>query len=122
MNPDPFKVCPSCSRVWNTMDEFCSDPELEYAGYQINFVDLEGGFFYFNHTTKECGTTMAIAVKAFTGMSSRPFLAKHGSQPRRKCPGSCLRKGDSSPCPVECECVWVREIMQIILGWKKQSG
>jgi hypothetical protein len=122
MNPEPFKVCPNCSTVLNTLEAFLSDPKLEYAGYQINFADLEGGLFYFTHATQSCGTTMAVAVKAFSGLSSRPLLAKQGKQPGGKCSGACLRAGDSSPCPVECECVWVREVMQIILGWRKHSA
>lgn len=98
-----------------------ADPELEFAGYQVNFIDLEGGLFYFSHLRENCGTTLAIHVKAFTGLSNRPFLARRGEQPGGKCPGSCVRKGDLRPCPVECECGWVREVMQIIQNWEKRS-
>jgi len=110
----PFKVCPNCEAVWQTMDDFLADPEMEQAGYQVNFVDLKGGLFYFTHHRDGCGTTLAIPVGKFTSLSARTLLAARGEQPGGKCPGSCVRKGDMDPCPVECECVWVREVMQVI--------
>ncbi len=114
MKTTPFKVCTSCEAVWKTLDDFLADPELEQAGYQVNFVDLKGGLFYFTHHRDGCGTTLAIPVGKFTSLSDRKLLAVRGEQPGGKCPGSCVRKGDISPCPVECECVWVHEVMQVI--------
>lgn len=122
METTPFKTCPNCFKPWETLEEFLADPELELAGYQVNFCDLHGGLFYFTHLIAGCGTTMALPVKEFTGLSNRPFLASRGEQPGGKCPGSCVRKGDMSPCPVECECVWVREIMQVIRNWNKRKA
>lgn len=121
MQNPPFKCCPNCSKVWNTMEDFLSDPSLEFAGYQVNFVDLEGGLFYFSHVTENCGTTLAVYVKEFTSLSPRSFLNKHGKQPAG-CPSLCVRKGSMEPCPVECECLWVREVMKIICDWKKRSA
>ena len=119
MNDTSFKVCPNCNVTWETMDEFLSDPTLEAAGYQVNFEDLKGGLFYFTHHVENCRTTMAIEVAQFASLSDRELLAPSGCMPGGECPGSCMRKDDLSPCPVECECVWVREVMQII---KKQTS
>lgn len=109
-----------CSKRWETMEEFLSDPELAMAGYQINFADLKGGLFYFSHMKTGCGTTMVIPVGEFTGLSDRPMLASQGKQPDC-CPELCVRKNELAPCPAECECSWVREIMQVIRDWKKQN-
>ena len=116
-----FKVCPTCSKPWNTLEDFLSDPELELTGYQVNFAELEGGLFYFTHEHETCGTTLAIPVKQFTNLSNRPFLALHGEQPKC-CPNLCMRAGSMDPCPVECECGWVREIMQLIRNWTKRAA
>ncbi len=121
MKAIPFKICTCCSKPWKTLDDFLSEPELELAGYQVNFEDLKGGLFYFSHLSKDCGTTLAIPVQKFTGLSNRTILAPHGKCPGG-CPEFCLRKESLDPCPVECECVWVREIMQVILNWKKTAA
>ena len=121
MKTAPFKICPSCAKPWNTLEDFLADPEIELAGYQVNFADLKGGLFYFSHTKADCETTLAIPVNQFTGLSNRPMLASHGEQPKC-CPRLCVRRDKLDPCPAECECIWVREIMQIIRNWKKQAA
>ncbi len=120
MKTAPFKICPTCSGHWKTLEDFLADPELELSGYQVNFADLKGGLFYFTHLPGNCGTTLAVPVGAFAGLSKRPMLASHGRQPDG-CPGLCVRN-ELNPCPVECECIWVREVMQIIRNWKKQTA
>ncbi len=121
MKAAPFKICPMCSNHWEMLEDFLSDHELELSGYQVSFIDLKGGLFYFSHTKPGCGTTLAIPVNEFTGLSNRPMLASQGKQ-SKCCPELCVRKNDLEPCPVECECSWVREIMQIIRNWKKQTA
>ena len=119
MKATPFKTCPNCGVIWQTTDEFLADPKLDQAGYQVNFIDLKGGLFYFTHAAEGCGTTMAIPVGQFTSLSERPLLANRLTKKHVKCPDLCVRKEESSPCPEECECVWVREAMQVI---KKRQG
>lgn len=121
MKTEPFKICPTCSKPWKTLEDFLTDSELELSGYQVNFADLKGGLFYFTHLHKDCGTTLAIPVEAFTGLSTRRILTSRGSRPVC-CPDICVRQGALDPCPVECECVWVREIMQIVRNWEKQTA
>ena len=118
METAPFKICMNCSADWKTLDDFLSDPELKLAGYQVAFEDLEGGLFYFNHCREKCGTTLALPVKEFTSLSPLPILTRRGTVPD-SCIGLCVRRSELMPCPVACECVWVREIMQVVLNWKK---
>jgi len=121
MKTNPFKICTCCSKPWKTLEDFLTDPELKLVGYQVAFEDLEGGLFYFNHHHKNCGTTLAIPVKEFTSLSIRPIMASSCGEPDG-CPGLCVRHGALEPCPVECECVWVREIMQVIRNWGKTAA
>ena len=96
------------------MADFLADPKLEQGGYQVNFIDLRGGLFYFTHFVDGCGTTLAVPVEQFTSLSDRDFLANRRTKEHEGCSSLCVRKGDLTPCPVECECVWVREVMQAI--------
>lgn len=121
MNTDPFKICTSCSKRWKTFEAFLADPEIKLAGYQVAFKDLNGGLFFFTHLHENCFTTLALPVKEFTGLSSSPILASRGTRPDH-CPDFCLRQNALDPCPIPCECAWVREIMQIIRNWKKQAA
>ncbi len=120
MGNEPFKVCPMCGVAWKTLDDFLTDPALKQSGYQVNFFDLKGGLFYFTHTVENCGTTMAIPVGEFTSLSDRSILALRGEPGGEQCTEKCLREDDLSPCPAQCECVWVREVMQTIKERKKR--
>lgn len=121
MDFEPFKVCTLCKAVWNTREEFLSDPEIELAGYQVAYGDLKGGLFFFRHLKEGCYTTLALGVKDFTDLSDRPVLSSHGKPPEG-CPGFCVRKDSLDSCPNECECVWVRDILQVIRTREKQKA
>ena len=121
MKDTPFKICTSCSKPWNTLNDFLSDPELKMNGYQVHFDDLEGGVFFFTHEQEGCLTTLAIPVKAFLPLNERPLLAKRDEQ---RCINSefCVHQDDVSPHrPAKCECLWVRDILQTIRTWPKSS-
>jgi len=123
MKETPFKVCPTCSEKWDMIEALLVDPQIELVGYQVNMAVLEEGLFYFLHHPKECGTTMAIPVAAFKGLSDLPFLApRAATESPEGCSGLCLRKGELGACPERCECNWVREVMQTIQAWKKVTA
>lgn len=118
MKNEPFKICTNCSDSWDTLEQFLDAADLELVGYQVAFEDLEGGLFYFTHTKETCLSTLAIPVKKFIKLSPRAFLEKHGDE-APGCAHHCVREGDLEPCPLECECSWVREIIQLIKERKK---
>jgi len=120
MKTEPFKICTTCSKPWNTLEDFLADPEIKLVGYQVHFEELEAGLFFFNHLYENCYTTLAIPVKEFAKLSSRPLFSLRGKQPVC-CPELCVRQGALDPCPVACECAWVREVMQTIRNWKKKD-
>lgn len=117
MHQMSFKKCSKCGFIWYQRAAFLSDPNLRMIGYQAYFDEPLTGLFLFNHT---CGTSLAIKAGDFQDLFDGPMYTErlNGTE---KCGGHCLHKSDLSPCPQECECSYVREIVQVILKWPKQE-
>lgn len=111
-----FKQCSNCAYRWATREAFLSDPAVSLVGYQVNFRRLEAGFFLFNHLL--CETTIAVPVEEFQTLYAGPVFSERLTD-SEKCPGYCQREDELRPCPAQCECAYVREILQIIAGWEK---
>lgn len=111
-----FKKCSCGSIPWFNRDEFLRDLNIDLIGYQANFSHLELGYFLFNHLT--CQSTIAVSAGQFKDLYEGPLFAARltGSE---TCPGYCLQESFLDPCRQECECAYVREIMQIIRDWPK---
>lgn len=114
-----FKRC-SCGCAWRSRDEFLSDPEVRLAGYQVNFVVLKEGFFLFTHEAPTCGTTLAVRVMAFEDMYGGAVFQRRATG-TAGCGGHCLRSDDCEPCPEECECAYVRQILATVASWPKSG-
>jgi hypothetical protein len=112
-----FGQCSLCQHVWATRADFLRDPTLKIIGYQAAFVNLVEGYFLFNHS---CGTTLARAVGEFQDLYTGPMYTNRATG-SDECPGYCLRKGELGGCSAQCECAWVRETIQIILNWPRDS-
>ena len=112
---EAFKQCTSCGFKWSTRDQFLEDPDIELVGYQVNFVELLAGFFLFNHS---CGTTLAVLSEAFEDLYDGPVFSERATG-SEECQKHCLHEDDLSPCPAQCECAFVREIIQYIKSWSK---
>jgi len=99
-------------------DEFLADPDLRLVGYQVDFEALHLGLLLFNHEVTGCGTTLAIAAGEFADLYDGPLFtaALRGTG---CCPRLCLRHHELEPCLNECECAFVRQILQVIRGWPK---
>lgn len=115
-NKTPFKKCTYCDFEWESRDSFLSDPDIVLIGYQTRFRNLTDGLFYFNHS---CKGTSAISVDEFTDLYDGPVYEERKTG-GKDCPGHCLYKDNLEPCPAECECAYVREVMQIIRKWRKK--
>ena len=107
-----FKRCPNCEFIWESRDRFLSDPNLDLIGYQANFKALTAGLFYFNHS---CRGTLALQAYLFGDLYRGPMFERRATG-SEDCPGYCLHREELRRCPVECECAYVREIIQIIKG------
>lgn len=119
MNNKPlFKKCPNCGFEWQDRDSFLIDPDIMLKGYQTNFDSLKQGLFLFDHLI--CKTTMAIKAGEYHDLYDGPVYAerKTGTE---QCPGYCLRPQELSRCSNECDCAWVREIVDVVSHWEKQS-
>lgn len=113
----PFKICTKCHARWLRAEDFLSDPALVLTGYQANFLNLTEGLFLFNHS---CHTTLAIKAKELLYLYKGPML--HGrATGGPDCPGHCLHKDVLLPCPAHCECAYVRDVLQIIQQWPKNT-
>lgn len=116
----PFKTCPNCFYVWPDRDSFLSDPRISAMGYQVNFDDLTAGFFLFNHTTCQCGTSLALEAGQFTDMHDGPIFQErlNGTS---ECPQYCLHDDSLEPCPEKCECAYVLDVLQKVKSWPKRA-
>jgi len=112
-----FKNCTTCNFKWRAREEFLTDPSVELVGYQVSFDELLLGLFLFNH---KCGTTLAIPVNKLRDLYNGPIYSERKTG-GPECPGYCLRKSELRPCPAQCECAWIRELIQIISSIKKAA-
>jgi hypothetical protein len=111
-----FKVCTLCGETWKSREAFLADPCVRVIGYQAHFQDLEAGLFLFNHDA--CRTTLAIDVSRFTDLRRGPTFTARKTE-TEDCPGYCLHKGELRPCPAECECAHVRDVLDTVARWEK---
>ena len=114
----PFKQCPMCAITWHDRKHFLDDQTLELNGYQADLDKLEKGLFYFTHNIEQCRSTMAIEAGQFYSLNpATPHTVRRTGGD--DCPGFCLKKGALDKCPIECECAFVRDIIDIINNYKK---
>lgn len=112
-----FKECLPCGDKWADRDDFLKDSRIEIIGYQVNFDNLLGGHFLFNHS---CGATLALHVRDFNGLYEGPVFQVRATG-SDDCPGYCLYKDKLDACFARCECAYVRNIINIIKKWPENE-
>jgi hypothetical protein len=112
MQTDAFVRCSGCGMEWLGRDSFIADEEIVLIGYQANFTALEKGLFLFTHT---CQATLPVAVQAFADMFAGPIFGVRQLE-SEACAGYCLHRNALQACPNECECAYVRDILQQLGG------
>ncbi len=112
-----FKKCSKCGFVWPDRISFLNDAKIRMIGYQVHFNELIAGLFLFEHA---CGTSLAILAHEFQDLYNGPIFTESLTE-TEECPGYCFRENDLQPCPLKCECAYVREIIQVILNWKSRG-
>ncbi len=113
-----YKRCPSCDFGWMEREDLLSDEDIELVGYQVNFMRLEAGIILFNH---HCKGTLALLAEDFTDLHNGPIFEEKAFGTDR-CPGHCLHEEDFRPCPVECECAYVRNVLHKIKNCPKHPA
>jgi len=113
-----FKDCSYCGFVWQDRDKFLNDDEIEIVGYQQHFKELQAGLFLFNHS---CNGTISIKVGHFTDLYDGPIFQKRKLH-TDECSEHCLYTDSLDSCRVQCECAFVREVIQIIKRYSSIDG
>ena len=113
-----FKRCTCCDNPWLSREEFLEDSQLDIIGYQVNFANLELGYFLFNHLT--CQSTIAVHAGLFSDLYDGPIFSERQTK-TENCPGYCGDRDALGPCDADCECAYVREIIQIVRRWPKNE-
>ncbi|MFZ4619079.1 MAG: hypothetical protein ACOYNS_00860 [Bacteroidota bacterium] len=79
-----FKQCSLCNTVWQTKDDFLTDPNLRLNGYQFTSLKFQnssrGGVLLFTHTLEECGTTLAVYAQILKDSTGRIPDGRTGEQ------------------------------------------
>ncbi len=114
-----FKKCPVCAFELATRDSLLKDRNIEIIGYQAHFEELTSGLFLFNHLF--CKGTFALQAGFFKDLYKDVIFSERATG-SKECPGHCLHEDELGPCPANCECAYVREIIQLIKIWPKESG
>ncbi len=117
MSAPPFRRC-TCGHEWASREDFLGDPDVTIVGYQVDFEALHLGLLLFNHA---CRTTLAIEAGQFRDLYDGPVFKKKRTE-SPDCPGYCVHRDNLERCPVECECAYVREIIQILRAWPKRPA
>jgi hypothetical protein len=117
-DPHPFKACKICGTTWCARDDFLTDPDIVIVGYQVHFDALTEGIFLFNHS---CNGTLSVMAGELRDLYKGPVFQNRATG-SEECPGYCLYEKELDPCPAECECAFVREIVQVIKKWPKKQG
>jgi hypothetical protein len=112
----PFKSCSVCNTKWQSRNAFLKDRQIRVSGYGAHFRDLELGLFFFDHLT--CRNTLAIEAQEFTDFYDGPVFSERLTL-NDSCPQYCLHKDKLDPCPNECECAYVRDVLHRIASWPK---
>lgn len=106
---EDFKVCQVCGQTWASRSDFLVDSKVTLSSYHVNFDALENGYFLFIHT---CEARLTLAVAELSDLYDGPIFEQRKTG-NEECPGYCLYPHELSPCTAECECAYVREIMQL---------
>ena len=113
-----FKKCPACAFEWFSRDDLLKDTNIEIIGYQAHFEELTSGLFLFNHHI--CKGTFTLPAGSFKDLYTGPVFSERATG-EEACSGYCLHEDALNPCPAQCECAYVREIIQLIKHWPKES-
>jgi hypothetical protein len=114
LDPSKQKNCKCGGAEWKTRDEFLKDESVKLTGYEANLDTPALGVLLFNHA---CGAVIPMHAEHFKDLHNGTKFTerKTGS---KECPRYCHDKNELSPCTEQCECAWVREVIQLIRGNK----
>ena len=74
-----FKKCTCCDNPWFSREEFLGDSKLDFVGYQVNFTNLELGYFLFNELPDAWGVVGATVI-----MGSCAYIVRREAMIRKE--------------------------------------
>ena len=113
-----FTQCMLCGTSWVKRIDFLCDDSTKITAYKADFNNLEQGEFLFHH--EKCGGTVSLPAVHFKALYDGPVYTerKTGTD---DCPDYCYDPQELKPCPEECECAHVREIIRVISDWAQDQ-
>ena len=114
---EPIKLCPQC-KTWFTVADLLQDSRIKLIGMNLDHLDPDLNFYYFNHETPTCGTTFAVPVEAFREMVKEPIpsVVKRGDD---ACEQHCLNLLSSEECSQNCRWAPYRRLFRRIVAIKE---
>ena len=102
-----------CGKVWETFNEFLSDPDIKVNGYQAFLREPEKGLILFTHDREDCGTTVSFEPGRLIKYYDIPRYpeSQFGTE---ACEGHCLVQTDLEACSQNCSMRWVRDLIQLL--------
>lgn len=104
--------------TWKNRDDFLKDRALTLIGYQAAIDNPNAGLFIFEHAVDRCNTSISIKVSTVADLYKGPIypFIEFGNE---ECERHCERTEDLSACSAHCRNAFAREILQIILSYRK---
>jgi hypothetical protein len=108
-----FKRCHVCSYIWETSEQWITDPKLRFNTYLADFEDPGKGRILVTHTANDCGAILAVRA---ADLREHYHGSVHAwlNRGNPTCKGLCLDETRTDSCDAECSMHWVRELLQAL--------
>jgi hypothetical protein len=117
---DPVKLCPRC-KTWFTVADLVEDSRVRLIGMNLDHLDPNLNFYYFNHETPSCGTTFAVRVEVFQEMVDEP-IPEEVQRGDDVCELHCLDILSSDDCTQLCRWAPYRRLFRRLVATKEGIG
>ena len=113
-----FFKCMNCGTSWKKRIDFLCDDSTKITAYEADFKNLDQGTFVFYHST--CGVIFSLQASKFRDLYDGHVYTERKTD-TENCPDYCKNPDELKPCQEECECAYVREIIQVISDWAQNE-
>jgi len=109
----PFQICGSCRRPWQTWEDFVLDPKVRLLGLQAAVTLPDVSLLVFEHS---CGSSVSILTKRLRHLLPDPgpgasYPSLRGTE---QCGGHCLLLEDLAACDKPCSNARDRDLIKLV--------
>lgn len=108
-----FTACRSCSKEWESIEEFITDEAVQLEGFLPDFGHPEQSVYLLRHVTDQCKAPMQVQAgrlkEVYSGRYHQQLLLMTDA-----CEGKCLDYRNLEPCVAPCMMTWTRDVMQCL--------